>query len=570
MVGTTLPAVVRVVDLPVGTTVTGAELFEVVQTSAGVGQSVQLSLNQLNALVNIPTGGATGTILNKSSGANYSTQWSNITQFVAIGTSLSTTGSATSIVAFVANQGITSTQIANNAVGTNQVASSLGIASSLSIGTLLTVGGTATVTGTTILNGGLQVTGTTLLTGVTGVVGTSQFTGAFNVVGTSLLTGLFGVVGTSQFTGAFNVVGTTLITGTLGVVGTSTFTGTLNIIGTSSIGTATGSSLALSFGTNTTGGNLSVSWPNAGAPASSGTVDANVAVRFNVQSVVYDFGVYAGGTIWKQARLISNLATNEAIALNPNGGGVAIGTAGITGNTVLAVQGTTLVTGTLGIVGTSLLTGALVLGNATTGIMWSSATGVISATTNIATGLVVTVFNAGNATTGTITPSPLNGNYQYLTNNGAFTLAAYTTFDFALDILIQNGTAPGAITFSGWRAASVATSAFTTTARAIQSAVIATGSPGIVTVTAHLSNVGDPVWFSTSSALPTGMSSGLIYYISTATANTLQIATTPGTTVSINLSGTQAGTHTATFPSQYLASLRSMHFAPTVGVTALQ
>src|SRR5690242_3639666 len=119
MVGTTLPAVVRVVDLPVGTTVTGAELFEVVQTSAGVGQSVQLSLTQLNALVNIPTGGATGTILNKSSGANYSSQWSNITQFVAVGTALATAGSATSIVAYIPNQAILSTQIANNAVGTN-------------------------------------------------------------------------------------------------------------------------------------------------------------------------------------------------------------------------------------------------------------------------------------------------------------------------------------------------------------------------------------------------------------------------------------------------------------------
>ena len=267
MVGTTLPATVRVVDLPVGTTVTGAEVIEAVQTTGGIGLSVQLPLNQIfTSIGGVPTGGATGTILNKSSGSNYSTQFSAINTFVNIGTSLATTGSATSIVAFVANQGITSTQIANNAVGTNQVASSLGIASSLSVGGLLTVGGTTTITGTTILNGGLQVTGTTLLTGVTGIIGTSQFTGAFNVVGTttitgtfsqsgtSLMTGQFGVVGTSLFTsgtfgvvgvvnilgtttitGVFGQVGTSLLTGQFGVVGTSTFTGAHNVIGTTSI-----------------------------------------------------------------------------------------------------------------------------------------------------------------------------------------------------------------------------------------------------------------------------------------------------------------------------------------------
>ncbi len=519
MVATTLPAVVRVVDLPTGTTVTGAELFEVVQTSAGVGQSVQLSLNQINALVNIPTAGNTGQILNKSSGANYSTQWSNITQFVAVGTSLATTGSATSIVVFVPNNGIGSaqlatfavvgtsiatgavgsTQIANNAVGTNQIASSLGIASSLSIGTLLTVGGTTTITGTTILNGGLQVSGTSILTGTFGVVGTSQFTGAFNVVGTTFITGVLNQVGTSLMTGMFGISGTALFTSTFGVVGTSQFTGAFNVVGTTTV---------------------------------TGVVGVIGTSQFT--------GAY-----------------------NVTGTSQFTGVFGVNGSA-------TFTSGLFGIVGTTLVTGAFVLGNSTTGIMWSSATGVISATTNIATGLVVTVFNVGNATTGTITPSPLNGNYQYVTNNGAFTVAAYTTFDFALDLLIQNGTTPGAITFSGWRAQSVATSAFTTAARAIQSAVVATGSPGIVTSTAHASNVGDPVWFSTSGNLPTGMSSGTIYYISTTAANTFQIATTAGTTTSINLSSTQAGTHTATFPSQYLASLRSIHFVPTIGISALQ
>lgn len=522
MVATTLSAVVRVVDLPAGTTVTGAELFEVVQTTGGVGQSVQLSLNQIVTSVvgALPTGGGTGQILNKTNSNNFSSTWSNITQFVAVGTSLATTGSATSIVAFVANQGIssaqilnntitsaqiatntiTSTQIANNAVGTNQLASSIGIASSVSIGTLLTVTGTATFNGGIVGNGSLGIIGSTILTG-TLVAGNTLINGTFGVIGSTVLLGTFGVTGTASFTSSdFNVTGTTNITGIFGVAGTTIFTsGTFGVVGTT-LFTST-------------------------------------------------FGV-VGTTLYTGAFGI-------------------VGTTNVTG--AFGIAGTTLVTGVLGVVGTSLLTGALVLGNFTTGLVWSSGTGVISATTNIATGLVVTVFNIGNATTGTVTPSPLNGNYQYLTNNGAFTIAAYTTFDFALDVLIQNGTAPGNVGFSGFRISSTNVGdALSSTARLIASAVIATGSPGIVTCTAHLSNVSDPVWFSTSGALPTGMTSGTLYYISTTTANTLQIATTPGTTVSINLSGTQSGTHTSTYPSQYIAALRSMHFVPTYIVKALQ
>ena len=39
-----------IVDLPAGTTVSGLELFEAVQTVSGIGQSVQLSLSQMMAV----------------------------------------------------------------------------------------------------------------------------------------------------------------------------------------------------------------------------------------------------------------------------------------------------------------------------------------------------------------------------------------------------------------------------------------------------------------------------------------------------------------------------------------
>lgn len=183
MANVQFPASVTIVDLPVGTTVTGSELFEAVQTVSGIGQSVQLSLSNMLLLGGLPTGGATGTLLNKSSGANYSTQFSAITTFVAVGTALATSGSATSIVAY----------IPNNAIGTLQLATNAGLT------------GTLSVLGTASFSGGIVATGT------------------FGQVGTSLITGTFGIVGTTLATGAFNIVGTSIVTGVLNVSGTATF-----------------------------------------------------------------------------------------------------------------------------------------------------------------------------------------------------------------------------------------------------------------------------------------------------------------------------------------------------------
>jgi hypothetical protein len=64
-------------------------------------------------------------------------------------------------------------------------------------------------------------------------------------------------------------------------------------------------------------------------------------------------------------------------------------------------------------------------------------------------GFNFTPANGGTITTGTVTPNPLSGNYQFYTNNGAHTLAAPAS-DCAMDILITNGASAGAITFSGF------------------------------------------------------------------------------------------------------------------------
>ena len=43
----------------------------------------------------------------------------------------------------------------------------------------------------------------------------------------------------------------------------------------------------------------------------------------------------------------------------------------------------------------------------------------------------------------------MNGNYQFITNNGAFTITAPAS-DCAVDILVTNGASAGAITFTGF------------------------------------------------------------------------------------------------------------------------
>lgn len=75
-------------------------------------------------------------------------------------------------------------------------------------------------------------------------------------------------------------------------------------------------------------------------------------------------------------------------------------------------------------------------------------------------------------------------------------------------------------------------------------------SPAVFTLTSHGRQVDDAVYFTTTSALPTGLSINTVYYIISAgfTANTFQVSTTRGGAAVVT-TGTQIGTH-------------SMHYCP--------
>lgn len=72
-------------------------------------------------------------------------------------------------------------------------------------------------------------------------------------------------------------------------------------------------------------------------------------------------------------------------------------------------------------------------------------------------------------------------------------------------------------------------------------------SPGVFSLTAHGFTEGSVVYFSTSGALPTGLTAGRAYYVIKAglTADAFQVSTTI-TGTAVNTSGTQSGTHTVT------------------------
>lgn len=83
-------------------------------------------------------------------------------------------------------------------------------------------------------------------------------------------------------------------------------------------------------------------------------------------------------------------------------------------------------------------------------------------TSLITVGFTFTPNNIGTVSTGTMTPNPALGNYQFYTNNGAHTLAAPAN-DCAMDILVTNGATAGLITFSGFTVGSNTGEPLTTT-----------------------------------------------------------------------------------------------------------
>lgn len=91
-------------------------------------------------------------------------------------------------------------------------------------------------------------------------------------------------------------------------------------------------------------------------------------------------------------------------------------------------------------------------------------------------------------------------------------------------------------------------------------ATITIASPAVVTQTNHGLQISAPVSFSTTGALPTGITAGVTYFVLTVpTVNTYTISASQGG-AAINTTGSQSGVHTATsnpiLPTNYTLSRR--------------
>ena len=188
-----------------------------------------------------------------------------------------------------------------------------------------------------------------------------------------------------------------------------------------------------------------------------------------------------------------------------------------------------------------------------TGAINSSSNVVADGTLSIATGKFA-VDSSGNVTkvnnVTTSWPAAQGAANAALINDGSGTLSWGAAPPTGTVAAYAGRTAPSGWLFCDGSAVSRTTysTLFTTIAPSLGTFTVTIASPGVFTLTSHGLVAGDAVYFTTTGALPTGLTANTLYYvISTGlTTNAFEVSTTTGGSA-VNTSGTQSGTHTAVF-----------------------
>lgn len=171
-------------------------------------------------------------------------------------------------------------------------------------------------------------------------------------------------------------------------------------------------------------------------------------------------------------------------------------------------------------------------------------------------GLLVT-SGAGVPSIATAIPSGVTATTQSPADNSTkVATTAYADAAVAAAGTIPTGTIvpfAGLVAPSGWQLCTgspVLRASFTNLYNALtvtSTITVTIASPGVVTWTGHALSLGSPVVFTTTSALPTGITAGVTYFVNgTVTTNTFNISATVGG-ANINTTGSQSGTQTGTF-----------------------
>lgn len=103
----------------------------------------------------------------------------------------------------------------------------------------------------------------------------------------------------------------------------------------------------------------------------------------------------------------------------------------------------------------------------------------------------------------------------------------------------------------------------------IGTCTISIASPGVVSSTLHPFITGDCIHFTTTGALPTGLSASTGYYVIAIDGNTFRLATTYANALAgtaINTSGTQSGVHTLVWSPWNIADSTHFYIPDTRGL----
>ncbi len=151
-----------------------------------------------------------------------------------------------------------------------------------------------------------------------------------------------------------------------------------------------------------------------------------------------------------------------------------------------------------------------------------------------------------STTTGT-TQSPGTNNTTLATTAYADAAAAAGGVPVASTLPFAGVSAPTGYLFANGQAVSRTTySALFAALTSSSTVTITIASPGVVTWNSHGLSAGAPVVFSTTGALPAGLTAGTTYYVRDEAANTFSVSATAGG-AAINTSGSQSGTQTARY-----------------------
>lgn len=175
------------------------------------------------------------------------------------------------------------------------------------------------------------------------------------------------------------------------------------------------------------------------------------------------------------------------------------------------------------------------------------------------------------------TTNDLVSNVSSAATTQAQGLTAFNSNGFTVGTLAKMNTS--AATYVGWQwKAGQGSTSWNFNGTLTRTATMTIASPCVVTLTGHGFAAGQAVLFTTTGALPTGVTSGATYYAGNIATNTFNLydteanAITGGTTGRVNTSGTQSGSHTCENASKVSVDTTSgfsiVDFVSTAGAGA--